>query len=144
MYGSESPEAVTLRTSLNEMRNKLNDLKTGMDRDAKSYFVPTDMMPDVALEYLRLMREEEIQSKLKAFLMPSYEQAKMDETKQTLLYLVLDKALPPLKKSKPKRLITVISALLGSFVLTSFSVIAVARVAKSRKQFQKDRNLLGV
>jgi capsule polysaccharide export protein KpsE/RkpR len=72
LYGTQSPEANTIRTSLGEIHNKLEDLKTGMDKDAKSYFVPTDVMPDVALEYLRLMREEEIQSKLKAFMLPTY------------------------------------------------------------------------
>ncbi|HYM20934.1 MAG TPA: Wzz/FepE/Etk N-terminal domain-containing protein [Candidatus Kapabacteria bacterium] len=144
LYGSESPEANTIRTSLSELRSKLDDLKTGMDKDAKSYFVPTDVMPDVALQYLRLMREEEIQSKLKAFLMPSYEQAKMDESKQTLLYLTLDKATPPLKKSRPKRSITVLVALLGSFVLTCLAVIGAARVSEARVRFRRDRQRLGV
>ena len=74
-----------------------------MDRNASSYFVPMNVMPGVALDYLRLTREVEIQSKLKAFMLPSYEQAKLDETRLSLSYIMLDKAIPPLKKSRPKR-----------------------------------------
>lgn len=144
IYGSESPEANALRTQLGELRSKLDDLKTGMDKEAKSYFVPTDVMPDVALDYLRLTREVEIQSKLKAFLLPSYEQAKMDENKQTLLYLTLDRAIPPIKKSRPKRLIILLISLLGTAALVSLGVIASARIRAAGEQFRRDRSLLGV
>ncbi|HET9135630.1 MAG TPA: Wzz/FepE/Etk N-terminal domain-containing protein [Candidatus Kapabacteria bacterium] len=144
LYGTESPEANALKTQLAELRGKLQELKTGMDRDAKSYFVPTDVMPDVALQYLQLMREEEIQSKLKAFILPSYEQAKLDETKQLLAYIVLDKAEPPIHKSRPKRLITLLMAMFGSFALCCLLVIGVAQLGNVRRRFHQDRNSLGL
>lgn len=144
LYGDQSPEANTVRTQLNEVQNKLEDLKTGMDKEAKSYFVPTDVMPDVALDYLRLTREVEILSKLKAFLLPSYEQAKMDESKHTLLYLILDRAVPPEHKSRPKRGVNILIAMFGTIALTSISVLAWSRIAEARKRFRRDRATLGI
>src|SRR5262249_39865013 len=49
LYGSEAAETNVLRTQLNELRSKLDDLKRGMDKDAASYFVPMNVMPAVAM-----------------------------------------------------------------------------------------------
>ena len=144
LYGSEAAETNVLHTQLTELKSKLEDLKTGMDRNASNYFVPMNVMPDVALEYLRLTREVEIQSKLKAFMLPSYEQAKLDETRLSLSYIVLDKALPPLKKSRPKRSIQLLFAFLGSFMLTSIAVIGVSNFQHARIRFRRDRAELGL
>jgi len=144
LYGSEAAETNVLRSNLEELRTKLNDLKTGMDRNASSYFVPMNVMPDVALDYLRLTREVEIQSKLKAFMLPSYEQAKLDETRLSLSYIILDKALPPTKKSRPKRSIVLLSALLGSFAITSLVVVGVSYMQQSQERFRRDKAALGL
>jgi tyrosine-protein kinase Etk/Wzc len=144
LYGSDAAETNVLRSQLDEIKTKLNDLKTGMDMNAQSYFVPMNVMPDVALDYLRLTREVEIQSRLKAFMLPSYEQAKLDESRQSLFYLILDKALPPLHKSRPKRSFALLSALLGSFAISSLAVIAVANLQHVRERFRRDKAALGL
>ena len=144
LYGSEAAETNVMRTQLNELDTKLNDLKTGMDRNASSYFVPMNVMPDVALDYLRLTREVEIQSKLKAFMLPSYEQAKLDETRLSLSYIMLDKALPPLQKSRPKRSTALLIALLSSFAVTSLSIIGASYMQHARMRFRRDKAVLGL
>lgn len=144
LYGTESPEANTMRTQMAELRKKLEDLRTGMDQNAKSYFPAMNAMPDVALDYLRLTREVEIQSKLKAFMLPSYEQAKMDENKQSLSFIMLDSAQVPFRKTRPKRSIAILVAFFGSIVLTSLAVIAATRVGEARERFRRDRKILGV
>jgi len=144
LYGSEAAETTVLRTQLNELRSKLDDLKTGMDKDAKSYFVPMNVMPDVAMDYLRLMREVEIQSKLKAFILPTFEEAKLDESRKTLMYITLDKALPPTHKSRPKRSIQLLIAMLGSFAITCLAVMGVSSYHHARERFLRDRSALGL
>ncbi len=144
LYGSEAAETNVLRAQLLELKSKLDNLKTGMDRNASTYFVPMNVMPDVALDYLRLTREVEIQSKLKAFMLPSYEQAKLDETRLSLSYIVLDKAVPPTKKSRPKRSVQLLIALLGSFVLTSMVVVGVSNFHRARIRFRRDKAELGL
>ncbi|MEI8133762.1 MAG: Wzz/FepE/Etk N-terminal domain-containing protein [bacterium] len=144
LYGSDAAETHILKSQLEEIRTKLNDLKTGMDQNAPSYFVPMDVMPEVALDYLRLTREVEIQSKLKAFILPSYEQAKLDENRQSLLYLTLDKAIPPFHKARPKRAFTLLIAFLGSFALCSIAVVVVAGLQEARQRFRRDKAALGI
>lgn len=144
LYGSEAAETNVLRSQLRDLQSKLGDLKTGMDKNASSYFVPMNVMPDVALDYLRLTREVEIQSKLKAFLLPSFEQSKLDETKQSLSYLVLDKALPPTRKSRPKRSMQLLLAMLGSFAITCIAVVATANFRQVRTRFRQDKAALGL
>jgi capsule polysaccharide export protein KpsE/RkpR len=144
LYGSQSAETQVLKTQYDELSSKLHSMKSGMDRSASSYFVPMEVLPNVALEYLQLTREVEIQSKLKAFLLPSYEQAKLDESRQSLLYVVLDKAIPPARKSRPKRASMLLMTLVGSVAICSIGVIALVNYRQSRDRFRRDRQLLGL
>ncbi len=144
LYGTGAAETQVLRTQLAELQTKLDQIKNGMDKDVASYFPAIKMMPDVALDYLRLTREVEIQSKLKAFLLPSYEQAKLDESRLQLSYLLLDKALPPMKKSRPKRSLQLLMALAGGFALSSLGVVGMANFKEMRNRFRRDRQRLGI
>jgi capsule polysaccharide export protein KpsE/RkpR len=140
LYGENAAETNILRSQLNELSSKLSDLKTGMDKDASSYLVPMNALPDVALDYLRLTREFEIQSKLKAFLLPTYEQAKLDETKQSLMFIVMDSAIVPLKKSRPKRSIMLALTFVGSVGLISLFTLAKNSLGRAKLQFAIDKS----
>lgn len=144
LFGLQAAETQMLKTQYEELSSKLNSMKSGMDRSAASYFVPMQVLPNVALDYLRLMREVEIQSKLKAFLLPTYEQAKLDESRQSLLFVVLDPAVPPLRKSRPKRASVLLMTLLGSGMLCSLGVIGLVNYRHVRERFQRDRKLLSL
>ncbi|MBI3006518.1 MAG: hypothetical protein HYY49_14065 [Ignavibacteriales bacterium] len=75
-------------------------------------------IPQVGLNALRLYREVVIQQKIIEFLIPLYEQAKVDEQKDIPVILVLDKAVPAERKDKPKRMIIVLSAAFSSFLFS--------------------------
>jgi capsule polysaccharide export protein KpsE/RkpR len=141
-FGSNSAEANVYRTTINGIASKLAEMQTGMDMKASS-FVPTNVMPDIALQYLRLMRDVEIQSKLKAFLLPSYEQAKLDQSRVLMGYVTLDRAVPPMKKSGPHRSTLLLSALVGAFVTTSLLTIVLSNVKRLQTNFRTDRARLG-
>lgn len=86
--------------------------------------------PGVGMESLRLYREILIQQKIIEFLLPLYEQAKVDEHKDVPVLLVLDKAVAPERKAKPQRLLIVfLVAILSSFafVLLAFLLHGLAR-----------------
>lgn len=144
LYGSQAPETQVLRTQVDELNGKLYDIKRGMDRSASSYFVPMDVLPNVALDYLRLMREVEIQSKLKAFLLPTYEQSKLDENRQTLLYIVLDSAIVPQHKSRPKRASILFMTFAGTAALTAIGLVALTNFRTSKAKFKRDQQLLNL
>jgi len=144
LYGEDAAETRIMRSQVADLSSKLEGLKTGMDENASSYFVPMDVMPDVALDYIRLTRDFEIQSKLKALLLPSYEQAKLDESKQSMAYVVMDSAIPPEKKARPKRASMLLMTLIGSIGMTSLFVLGYAQWKHVQGRFQADRGALGI
>ena len=80
-------------------------------------------LPAVGIESLRLYRNLLIQQKIIEFLIPMYEQAKVDEQKDVPVLLLLDKAVAPERKTRPQRVLIVF--LTGTlsfffFVLLSF------------------------
>ena len=80
-------------------------------------------IPDLGLESLRLYRNVLIQAKILEVLVPLFEQARLEEKKETPSIAVLDKAVPAEKKSRPKRMLIVLISTL-SVALLSFSFYA--------------------
>ena len=94
----DNPVVQSLKVEIAELDKKLNTL------------------PDIGIESLRRYRDVLIQEKLLEFLVPMYEQAKIDEVKDLPVVLVLDRAVPPEKKFSPQRtLIILVSTVLSFF-----------------------------
>ena len=85
-------------------------------------FIPLGIVPEVGLQYARLFRELKLQETLMEFLLPQYEQAKIQEAKDTPTVQVLDKAVPPDLRAKPKRAIMVIMVGFISFIFCAIFV----------------------
>ncbi|RPI06710.1 MAG: hypothetical protein EHM64_02070 [Ignavibacteriae bacterium] len=100
-----SPELQRVKDELHEINKKI------------------DLIPSSGIGAVRLYREVVIQQKILEFIVPLYEQAKVDEQKDVPVILVLDKAVPAERKTKPKRILIVaitsftgiITLLLGVF-----------------------------
>ncbi len=94
--------------------------------------VPTGKLPETGLEFLRKTREFKYQETLFELLSKQFEIAKIDEAKDASLIQVVDKALMPEKKSKPKRALIVILATMMAFfigILLAFFKEASARAS---------------
>ena len=65
------------------------------------------------------MREVEVQGRLLEIMVPQYEQARMEESKNIPTLQIIDEPRVPLNKTKPKRIFIVIGAV---FMSTIFSV----------------------
>ena len=89
-----------LKNELNGLQTRLNEMYHEKD---DALFFALDDVPDLSLQYARLFREVMIQEKIMEFLLPQYEQAKIQEAKDTPTIQVLDRAVIPVKRVKPKR-----------------------------------------
>jgi tyrosine-protein kinase Etk/Wzc len=78
--------------------------------------------PSVGMGSLRLYRDLAIQQKIMEFLIPLYEQAKVDEQKDVPVLLVLDKAVAAERKVKPQRVLIVFLA--GTLSFFFFTLLA--------------------
>jgi uncharacterized protein involved in exopolysaccharide biosynthesis len=82
-------------------------------------------IPMSGLRSFRLYRDVAINQKIVEYLVPLYEQAKIQEAKDTPSILVLDKSVPPEKKSRPQRLIIIISGIFIGLILTITIAVSV-------------------
>jgi len=142
------------QNELNELRKKHDEFihgseagmnGSGAGNESKVLFLPFEEVPNIGLQYARLLREVTLQEKLLEFLLPQYEQAKIQEQKDTPTVQVLDPAVAPIKKSRPKRAIIVaIAGLTTLFILvTILSVSERVRMLEEldREKYEKISNL---
>ncbi len=83
-------------------------------------------LPAVGLEYARLVRDLKVREEVYGFLRTEYEQAKIQEERDTPSLTILDHAEKPLKRDRPRRTLLTLAAagvtgvisVLGALVLT--------------------------
>ena len=119
-------EKVTeIKTNIKQIDKVINGIKYGtrqnknFDDTVEKIYLPLETVPDLGLQYGRLLREVKIQETIFELIMQQYEQSKIKEQEDTPTISVLQYATPPQLKSKPKRVIIVII----SFLFTLFTSI---------------------
>lgn len=141
-----NPQAELLKSQVEEIRGSLRELeegKKGAQFSSKSVFIPTMKIPDLALQYARLLRDAKVQETLYGFLTQQYEMARIQEAKDSPTVQVLDVAKIPEKKSKPKRsLIVILSTFMATF-LSVFIAVFMEFSEKAKSETGGPRNGLG-
>ncbi len=98
---SSSPTYKDLEHQIAAIKEKLKEFNSKTDES--SIFLSFKDIPELQLKYVRLYREMEIQNKILEFIYPMYEQAKIDEKKNTPTLIVVDEAVPAQLKYAPKK-----------------------------------------
>jgi uncharacterized protein involved in exopolysaccharide biosynthesis len=122
---------VQSKNKVAELRKKLSEMQFGNHTGAangssKSMAIlpPLAEVPELGLQYARHLRELEVQKTLYELLIQQYELAKIEEAKTIPTVQVLDRAVPPERKYKPKRsLIVIFSALSTTIILVMFILV---------------------
>lgn len=142
---ADNPSVLAGQIEVDELRRKLSqmgDVGSTVGRDMH-IFVPFSKAPDLGMEYLRRYRDVEIQYKILQIIAPLYEQAKVEERRQTPSVIVLDKATPAERKSKPKVTLYVLIAFVGSSFLVLIAILCMEGFAKLRsREPQRVQSLL--
>jgi len=140
----DNPTLMATQIEIDEIRNKLSQMNSGtkFSKNEMNVFVPFSKMPDLGGEYIRRFRDVEIQYKILQFITPLYEQAKVEERRQTPSVLILDKAGPAERKSKPKVSLYALTALIVSLLLSLFIVFVREAIAKLQSNKQEELNNL--
>jgi uncharacterized protein involved in exopolysaccharide biosynthesis len=113
----QNPDYQKLQQNLTSLRAQLAKAERNGVQGRGDIMVPTGKLPETGLEYLRKMRDLKYQETLFELLAKQFEIAKIDEAKEAALIQVVDKALVPEQKSKPKRSLIVILATLMAFFI---------------------------
>jgi len=83
----------------------------------------------LALEQDRLQREAEIQAELYRLLQRQFEQAQIEEHRDTPTFTVMESALPPVKKHRPSMILNMVSAAAACIVLLVVVEFVLPRMA---------------
>jgi tyrosine-protein kinase Etk/Wzc len=123
----EHPGVKRIEDELREFRRQLKRLEEGFKNPNQGEssigaFLTLADAPTVGLEYGRLKRDALIQQKVFELLTQQYELAKIEEAKDDITFQIIDPAVPPEKRIKPKRTLNVVlagvvSLFLGIFVI---------------------------
>ncbi len=84
------------------------------------------------IEYLRKLREFKYRENLYNILLKQYEVAKLDEAKYAPIIQVIEEAIPPTMKAKPKRKLIVIISALTSFFFSIFLAFILESIATAK------------
>ena len=134
LRGSNSPQVETSIVEINEYKKRLQEIKKY--GNPEGLILSIESLPQNAMNYFRLFREVEINSKILEFVLPLYEQAKIEEKKDIPTLQVIDSAIPPAKKSFPPRTILTL--------LMTFSVFLIAFIfilMKENKNLQSSQKM---
>jgi uncharacterized protein involved in exopolysaccharide biosynthesis len=110
-------ELAGLRSELAKLQRNTGEVGNG------NLEVPTRKLPEVQLEYLRRMRDVKYHESVYEFLGKQLEAARIDEAKDAVMVQAVDKAVPPEKKSGPRRSLIVLAATAVVFVLSCLWVL---------------------
>jgi len=146
----ENSQVVQAQQELDSMRAQLARLGGSEDSASGGLIVPKGQVPEAGLEYVRKLRDVKYNETIFDILARQFEVAKLDEAKQGALIQVVDPAIPPDRKSFPKRGLIVIGAtavglfigLFTAFLLVGFQRLKSDSVTNAKLVFLKSAFVL--
>lgn len=131
----QNPDFMRTQQQISAMQKQLAQMERGQPSVA-DVAVPTGKLPESGLAYIRALREMKYQEALFELMSKQFEMAKVDEARDNSLIQVLDVAIPPDHKSKPKRALIVALGLIGGLFLGTL----VALLKEQSRNAQLDQN----
>jgi uncharacterized protein involved in exopolysaccharide biosynthesis len=113
----QNPEYVRAQQQLGGLHAELAKLERAQVSGDGNVLLPTGKVPEAGLEYLRRFRDVKYYETVFELLAKQFEIAKIDEAKEAAIIQVVDQAIVPDRKSKPKRALIVIMSTLSAGVL---------------------------
>ena len=122
-YATEdNPDVVRAKDQLAALQGQLAKLAGNGDDSDAGLIVSKGKAPEASMEYLRKLRDVKYYETIAELIAKQFEMAKLDEARQGAIIQVADLAVPPDKRSFPKRTITIILvAVLGFFAACGWS-----------------------
>jgi len=140
MQTEQSLQVKALREGINQLKKQISLLEEpAKGKTAVSdIFITTAAVPELAVQYSRLLRDFKVQETLFELLTKQYEMAKITEAKNMSTIQVLDDGVAADKKTKPMRVLIV---LLATFIVGFFSVLYAFIREYSQQMGDKDRQI---
>jgi capsule polysaccharide export protein KpsE/RkpR len=113
----DQPEVKNQISKIEALKKELSDVLSSPEEGSN---LTLKGKPQVVIDFLRLQRNVEIQNKILTFILPIFEQSKIEEKRNTPSVLVIDTPNLPERKAKPKRLIITFVLVVFAFIFAYF------------------------
>jgi tyrosine-protein kinase Etk/Wzc len=121
---------LALQEKLNELRNQYNKMEVGN----QDYLLAFSEVPSLGKQLATLIREVKIQNEVYLLLQQQYYREKIQETRDLPTVEVLDEAIPPLKATTPR---VILSTIMGGIFIFLFVVFILIIQEKKLIKFRK-------
>jgi uncharacterized protein involved in exopolysaccharide biosynthesis len=120
-----SPFLINLRTDISTYRQQLSTLLSdrGERGSGELYGLAMESLPTVTAEYMRRYGEVALLEETYAMLYQQLEQARVMEARDTPTITVLDQAVPPDRRSYPRRALLVAVVFLAGLAMSAVFVV---------------------
>lgn len=133
ILSADQPEVKSQEAKVTALKNQVEKIRTSTDLNE---LLSLGNSPNIVMNYLRLQREIEIQNKILTFILPVYEQAKIEEKRETPTIIILDKPYVAERKTKPKRLTMVLIITFFGFVMSTLGYILLYKWRSFKENFK--------
>jgi tyrosine-protein kinase Etk/Wzc len=130
----QNPDYIRAQQQFVGLRLELNKLERAQIAGGGNILLPTGKVPEAGLEYLRKFRDVKYQETIFELLAKQFEAAKIDEAKEAAVIQVIDTAVVPDRKSKPKRALIVVLVT----VIAGFLAVVAAFLREARDRYKQD------
>jgi uncharacterized protein involved in exopolysaccharide biosynthesis len=135
-FAENDPKVMQYKIIIDELEGFLEEINIAAGKDIK--IIGFEELPEFALEYARLYREVELQSRIMEFILPQYEQARMEESKNIPSLQIIDYPQIPINKARPQRALIVIGTTFMAFIMSILYVLLEYRTRELRYQLKRD------
>jgi uncharacterized protein involved in exopolysaccharide biosynthesis len=133
----QNPDYVRIQSQLAALRSELAKLERAQISGGGDILLPTGKVPEAGLEYVRKFRDVKYSETLFELLAKNFEVAKIDEAKEAAIIQIVDRAVVPDRKSKPRRGVIAIVATVLAALLSC--ICAFIREAAQRDPLKAER-----
>lgn len=137
----QNPDAIQLQQKIAALRAQLADYENNQKKlQPGDIEMPAGQVPQASLEYIDRLRDMQYHETLFELLAKQYEAARLDEAKSAPIIQVIDRAVPPDKKSgPPRKLLTLGFAILGFFLACTWVLLngGLHRLKQNPEQAEK-------
>ena len=119
---AQNPDLQRIEEEVRALRTELEKVESGKGRGFDP-LMSSERVPATGMEYLRKLRQLKYNETLYELLVKQFELAKLDEARDAVVLQVIDRAVPPERKSRPQRARIVLSATVTMLFLSVFIVL---------------------
>jgi hypothetical protein len=105
---------------------QLHEMRFGGSQNGReTLFVPLQEAPNLTIEYEKLYRRLDALGMLEQLLRNQYEESRIEQVNTTSTVSILDRARPPIRHSKPHRMLIVLVAGAASIFFSVITIISI-------------------